>query len=662
MQLGKEFVYQLENSGNKYKSYIDNLPLSSTIKDSLCSGLDKRSGYYLFYPHLFRGAFNVEVSKKLDLLCIAGFLFYRSLLYLDKIVDSQVAQKNINQYLQLSFICQEESIKILATLFPLDSTFWTLWNKRKKEYLEAQELEKKDIVNESYFYTIADFKSAFGKIAIDSLATLAHHELNSDAYNAMLMAHKHFSIARQMYDDVIDIKEDVINKQSNYAIYKLKIECEQQGINFDSLDEVYLEKYAYVLGVSEAILKEAILNFETAVNISKPFIGNSTLWVDANNIHIYLTKTTLIKQTSYLKQIQSKAELSNQKYGKVLHLNEVEIENRINLALRYLAKKLFADGFWEEYLNSAGASSIWATAFIYSFIYNTKNIDNFILLDKIKEYLIDKQNLGFRYNEIAPTDGDSTNFGILSLHSMGINVSQYLGSLMKYQTSDGGFATYHMDDRESLNALMNFDHIEKFDSWEESHNCVSAVSFYLLSHLRKSFEIENHYQLLKSFILSRQKNSVWDSYWWTSPIYATSFIIKAISESKDADLIPVRNAAIESLLHQQNKNGSWRDSFQTESAFYTGLMANSILSSSLSTRRRQVQKSIEWIIENQNDDGSWPETNAMRLPSFKISNPNEVKSWPDRRSGLNVRAIEFNRLFSTSVCLSALNAYGRSEF
>jgi hypothetical protein len=388
MQTSKETQKLFKSSLSNFETYVNNLPLPSEIRDTICSNIDNHSSYYLFYPHLFKDAFKIDTSEKLDLLCIAGFLFYRSLLYVDKVVDSQVKKEDIAKYFQLSLICQEESIKILTTLFPLESNFWTLWNKRKGEYLQAQQLEKIDSysANDTYFHTIADFKSAFGKVAIDSLAALANQEKNSEAYNSMLLAHKHFSIARQMYDDVIDIKEDVINKQSNYAVYKLKIACEKEGIDFGSLNEMYLEKYLYVLGVSETILKESILNFETAVKISLPFIQNSSTWVETNNAHIYLTKNTLIKQSSYLKQLKSKAELSNRKYGKGSHLDPVEIENRINLALKYLGQKLSNDGFWEEYLNSAGASSIWATSFIYSFVYNVKNINDFILVDKIKGY------------------------------------------------------------------------------------------------------------------------------------------------------------------------------------------------------------------------------------------------------------------------------------
>lgn len=78
--------------------------------------------------------------------------------------------------------------------------------------------------------------------------------------------------------------------------------------------------------------------------------------------------------------------------------------------------------------------------------------------------------------------------------------------------------------------------------------------------------------------------------------------------------------------------------------------------------RIAVKKSIEWIVNNQFDDGSWPETNAMRLPYFKTEDPDAISSWPVSRTGLNVRAVEFNRLFSTATCISALNSYGSAEF
>lgn len=163
------------NSLIAYKAYINSLPIPNEIKATLQSDGINHASFYLFYPHLFKEAFTINQPEKIDLLSIAGFLFYKSLIYVDKIVDSQAKDEKVTQYYQLSLICQEEAIKILATLFPLGSDFWKYWNKRKGEYLAAQKADRNAslISSPDQFYDLADYKSSFGKVAIDSLAVLS---------------------------------------------------------------------------------------------------------------------------------------------------------------------------------------------------------------------------------------------------------------------------------------------------------------------------------------------------------------------------------------------------------------------------------------------------------------------------------------------------------
>jgi hypothetical protein len=40
-----------------------------------------------------------------------------------------------------------------------------------------------------------------------------------------------------------------------------------------------------------------------------------------------------------------------------------------------------------------------------------------------------------------------------------------------------------------------------------------------------------------------------------------------------------------------------------------------------------------------------------------VLNPLEIKEWPASERGCNVRAIEFNRLFTTAVTINALNNF-----
>ena len=68
---------------------------------------------------------------------------------------------------------QEETIKILTSIYGYKSPFWGLWQQRKAEYFKAIKIEKHLLttpeVSFEQYSSLADDKSAFGKIAIDSL-------------------------------------------------------------------------------------------------------------------------------------------------------------------------------------------------------------------------------------------------------------------------------------------------------------------------------------------------------------------------------------------------------------------------------------------------------------------------------------------------------------
>lgn len=419
-----------------------------------------------------------------------------------------------------------------------------------------------------------------------------------------------------------------------------------------------------MLGVSEEILNEAVKHFEKAVSFSQDFLNSSSVWIETIKAYTEITKNLIVKQSAYLKHIKSKVELSNTKLRKVTTLNENEIKNRINKGLEFLNKKLTTDGYWEEYINSAGASSIWATSFIYSFTSNIACIGNFIPLDKLKNFLISKYEKGFGFNDITPRDGDSTNFGLLALHQMGIDVNNKLNIWLKYQRADGGFSTYMEEDRVELRELMNSENENDFGAWENSQTCVSAVALYLMYQLKEKYNLNESAHSLSKYIATGQVNSMWGSYWWTSPLYSSSFIIKTAYEYSDKQLQSICLPTIERIFHMQSSNGCFGDSFLKESSFYTGLVTTSLCSSPdiLAKNKAAIEASIKWLINNQFNDGSWLESNAMRLPSFRARNLDEIKSWPISRMGLNVRAVEFNRLFSTAVCISALNSYARLKF
>lgn len=187
----------IEKYFTEFSKYIKNLNLDFKIEHSILSTefLNSNPTFYLFYPKLF-SIETKENKETIDLLCIAGYLYYQSVIIMDAIID----EKNISKY-PVAVVCQEESVKLLTFIFGLNSNFWSLWNLRKNEFFNAitiqNDLIEKSNVEFIEFETLADYKSSFGKIAIDSIFSLQNKN-DTNLYNKYLKSHKYFSIGFQL--------------------------------------------------------------------------------------------------------------------------------------------------------------------------------------------------------------------------------------------------------------------------------------------------------------------------------------------------------------------------------------------------------------------------------------------------------------------------------
>jgi hypothetical protein len=664
MQASNKAKAQAAHALSRYQAYITKLPVPAAVKAAVSAEDLHQSSYFLFYPELFSPAFPGISQQQLDQLCIAGYLYYRSVLYIDKIVDAQAKEGAlVSKFFSLSLLCQEESVKILASIYPLDDPFWITWNQRKCEYLKAQEKDKEDFYNwpVQSFYNLADYKSAFGKVAVDCLFLLQSKPEHQKAYDQILLSHAHFSIGRQLYDDIIDIKEDFANGQANYALYKLRQACQANEIDFDSFDELYLEKYLYVLGVSETILQESQSHYNHAIDIAASVLPEESLWFETIRAFMKITKLLIIKQSTYLKQIRAKLDHSDKPLGKAKRPSVTLIENRLEAASGFLLKKLQAGGYWEEYINSAGTSNCWATGFVASFVTGVNGMDGVMERGGVKTFLSSYLNKDFAYNDIAPRDGDSTNFGLLALTGLGVDVAPKVNDWLQYQHSDGGFSTYIANDRMALGELMGMEHEPDFGFWELPQQCVSAVSLFTMHKLHGLAALHPRLEALTQYMINSFKDDVWEAYWWTSPVYTSSFVIKAAFEGDSESLKIASTRAIHQLQRAQQRTGGWGDAFVKESPFYTGLMTDALCSNPqiLQANRDSVKAGVHWILDQQMSDGSWAGSDAMRLPAFRTKDLNSIANWPIRRKSLNVRSAEFNRVFSTAVCMAALNGYAK---
>ena len=107
---------------------------------------------------------------------------------------------------------------------------------------------------------------------------------------------------------------------------------------------------------------------------------------------------------------------------------------------------------------------------------------------------------------------------------------------------------------------------------------------------------------------------------------------------------------------KQNKNGSFSDAYG-ESFFYTGFALEILLLATGNNLDLQIEKTISFLLKNQFTDGSWDNSNALQVPDAQDIIPVNAY-FPVATYGVNVRAKEFNRLFTTSSILKSLSIYG----
>ncbi|MFI0489950.1 prenyltransferase/squalene oxidase repeat-containing protein [Flavobacterium sp.] len=617
----------------KFTQYIQNLSISNTFKSVILDEdfINSNPAYYQNYPSLFAKVFTIQ-ERELELLNIAGYLYYQATIYTDSLLD----EKDVSKFPLIS-ICQEESIKILTSVFGLQSDFWKLWNTRRNEFIEAiyfeKSLLKKEIVTIYEYENLADKKAAFGKVAIDCLFSI--DSKNISLYEQLLLSHKYFSVAFQLNDDIQDLKADVQKGQFNWAYYLLKQE------NITEQEPEILEKYLYVRGVAKNIYSLAISYCDKALQLVEKI--EVTEW---KKVLLETKKTfsiAIIEIDDYLEILTAEIKLSKDK------IPTKNIGHSIYKATEFIKKNQNKEGSWREYKNQGGISNIWATAFILSKISEHKILKDSFENEISKALLFLENNLRFglwSYNSTWIDDADSSNFALLSfcLNDKIISL-EVIEKWLRFQNSKGGFSTYF--DKNKLLTALDDKQINNVDGWLHTHNCVSAVSFYFLAKYNQK---DSAFTKIKDYFDYDFEEKL-NTYWWTSAIYTFYYLAKTYHLLNDNNKLM---HLISLVKKEQNENGSFGDKYG-ENLFYTG-MALEILLLVQKSATLEIEKTVGYLLQNQYDDGSWENSNALQVPKAMDIEP-ENTHYPVSSFGMNVRAKEFNRLFTTVSVLQALSGY-----
>lgn len=643
--IDKKIIKQLQET--LYKEIVKSGVLNV---DYIKNQQKKNPSIYLYYPYLFNSIFEVEDIPTLNKLSIGGFLFYLNILHGDYLTDINDKNK-IERFSEKVLLIQaltEQAITAFKDIFPGDNEFWDAWRLRKKEFatmtLNEDTLNYDNFTMEKY-EQLADSKVAFAKGAIDACYILGGSK-KTEEYNSLLASHKDFSIAYQLCDDINDIKRDIRDDQFNYALYKAR----KYGVLKDA-PTLDIEKFYYSDLIQE-LYTEAIGYFHSALKKAGPKLKNS-LWFKV--VQYKIMETTQKKDTLLqYKKINDATDslLSAKTQVTTIPKTSEAIDASIKKGLDFILSRLEED-HWEEYVTQAGISSFWSTSFISSLLKPIQTYESSLLgepLAKATQFLDAKKNSLWTFNQKWNVeDADSTNFALLALGTD--KKEPLLKNWLAYQSQDGGFSTY--SDHNKLEKYFVNESFNSFKGWYSSHMCVSAVSAHVL-HSKKDEFSEEWQKLLSYIIKGKNENGIWDSYWWSSPIYSSYFVYSLFSQ-KETAYKHLLTETDEWMKQNQNPDGSFSDAFG-KNMFISGLGLK-LLMNNPELHKNEIDKTLSFLLQEQFEDGSWENSHSLQIPHPEVQLPNSEEYNDIKTYGVNIRAREFQRLFSTAVCLNALYSY-----
>lgn len=614
---------------NIFNEYVQNLPISKDHKNFILDKqfIDDNPDFYLFYPLLFSDYLEID-EEQLNIICVAGYFYYQSTIFLDKVID----EKQFDLVFP-SMVCQEEAIKILSSLYPLDSEFWVIWNKRKTDYKKAIQLEQKITSNPNYekYCELAAIKSTFGNCAIDSLYYLSKGiKKPHKVYEILLKTHDYFSVAYQLNDDILDFESDYKNRQFNWAIH--------------TYDKSFFEKYTiedckkifYLEGYATKIFKLAINELDKALLLLKENQLNESLWFTHITDMKLKFENSINEIENYLFQIEIEIEKSN-----IIQKNN-SIEKSILKGTEYIKKSLI-NNQWCDYYNQGGISNVWSTAFVLSKIVSHLGLRN-LFENEIKlasQFLLSSksQNNMWGYSTTWIDDADSTNFALIALNFLGL-LDNYNHDKWLDFFNEEYFSTYK-NENYLLESLAD-KNIKNVSGWCSGHLCVSAVSLYYL--VISNIDTDKSKKIIDNFKSIELEQIT--AYWWSDNIYTLYYLLLAFKKLN----LNSETKKIQDFVSEKIKTDHYED-YYGKNLFYTALALEIMLENS--RHQKIADKLANFLIKHQYNDGSWLESNSLCIPK-----PNEIsplnKNLPIKNFGINVRSQEFNRLFTTISALRSL--------
>ena len=512
--------------------------------------------------------------------------------------------------------------------------------------LEKQISLAQSAYTQDLFEKVAAGKSAVCYAMVHAMNSLSRNLRSIENIKNCLC---HLHIAMQYVDDLDDFKKDFLDGQFTYAHYLVEQYLVNKGIEVNTLSVAERHRYLYTSGVANQMLEQATNHYEKSIVIAHSF----ELFELVKYIKLSISKAKKFQWEieQLFRKTKIKITKSLQFKNNIYVTSQLSLQTALREALEYLKNNRDEKGCWSDFMTSAGQSTLWVTAYAGLLLAETKQG-----LGTAHEAFDASFFLPKSYNSSIMQDGDSTNFAMgLRQKVWGENNQSQLSDWLFFMDNDGGWVTYRNEDelRKRLALPDNLD----VNAWLTPKSCVTAAAAYVLKMYK---ELADQYTASCNYLIKHQHpDGYWSSYWWTSPIYATSFAVLALGT--DSAYTTSREAGLHWIATHQATNGAWFDatSNQQPSAFFTALAIKALLIDESGKYILTIEKGIYWLLTHQTTDGSWVASHILRIPATDVSVPTSVREWRISSFGVNTIIDDHNRIFTTSTVLNALSMFAK---